>query len=192
MPPVLQPALTKIDLKPRSFNWNNIVERMWRAEYYSVWVDETEQRDLNQLGGALQGLLKKALNEKYGGKCARDCIELFLFSKIMNEVAERKDQPFRCVPVMQNPEAAFPDLVIRKVEVRTHFGDPTQKYTSDRVRKWKDISTRQETEYFQSRTTQTQRATKKSRISEVKFSIASSASTDAFSYAPGAEADAED
>ena len=90
---------------------------------------------------------------------------------------------------MENEKAPFSELVIRRVEVRTHFGDPTQKYTRDRVRTWTDFAAGTKRDYEQSATTHQQRATLRSRVSSSQYSLSSCATADAFSYAAEAEDD---
>ena len=90
---------------------------------------------------------------------------------------------------MENEKAPFSELVIKRVEVRTHFGDPTRECTRDRVRTWTDFATGSETEYRQSATTHEQRATLRSRASYRLYSLSSRVTADAFSYAAAAEDD---
>ena len=84
---------------------------------------------------------------------------------------------------MQDEKLAFAELVIKNVDVRTHFGDPTQKYTKERIRKWKDGATGSETEYIQAATTRQQKVTKRTQASLDQQAVLAGATTDAFSYA---------
>ena len=158
LPHVLLPELTTVTLDSESFNWKHIARLMAKAHTYSTWVDN-EDKTLRQLGAVLQGLLSKALNEKYRGKLLRDCLDFCFFAKVINFFAKKRNSPLRCIATFEDDEVAYDELVIKKVVLRTHYGDPTKKYTKERDRFWKDPRTGSTFAYTQAATTSQQKRT---------------------------------
>ena len=189
VPHVLEPELTAINLNSASMNWRHIAHIMAEAETDSTWVDDVEEKTLNELGGVLQGLLAKALNEKYKGKYLRDCLDFCFFAKVLNFFATKRDNPLRCVACFVDDKVAYDELLIKKIEVRTHFGDPTQKWTKSRRRTWTNPRTGEQITYNQSSTTRRQRTTLTSRAAEQRASNFASASTELYRHAAEMEND---
>ena len=70
-------------------------------------------------------LLSKALNVKYKARYMRDCLDFCFFANVVNFFATKKNTPLRCVTFFVDSKVPYDELRIKKIEVRTHSGDPS-------------------------------------------------------------------
>ena len=162
LPYVLLPELSTVHLRSESFNWKHIATVMAQTHTYINRVDGVD-KTLDNLGAVLQGLLSKALNEKYKGKLLRECLDFCFFAKVLNFFAKKRNSPLRCIATFKDDKVDWDELVIKKVEVRIHFGDPTKKYTKEGDRFGKDRHTGRMFVYTQAATRSQQQRTSTSR-----------------------------
>ena len=162
LPYVLLPELSTVHLRSESFNWKHIATVMAQTHTYINRVDGVD-KTLDNLGAVLQGLLSKALNEKYRHNLLCDCLDFCLFAKILNSFAEKKKSPLRCIAKFDDNTVDWDELVIKKIDVLTHWGDLRFKYTKPRDRIWNNHRTGRKIEYTQAALTREQQRTSTSR-----------------------------
>ena len=162
LPYVLLPELSTVHLRSESFNWKHIATVMAQTHTYINRVDGVD-KTLDNLGAVLQGLLSKALNEKYRHNLLRDCLDFCFFAKILNSFAEKKKSPLRCIAKFDDNTVDWDELVIKKIDVLTHWGDLRFKYTKPRDRIWNNHRTGRKIEYTQAALTREQQRTATSR-----------------------------
>ena len=77
--------------------------------------------------------------------------------------AKKRNSPLRCIATFKDDKVDWDELVIKKVDVRTCFADPSQKYTRKRTRIGNDRRTGRTFAYTQAATTSQQQRTSTSR-----------------------------
>ena len=93
----------------------------------------------------------------------------------------------RCLALFEDCNVRYDELRITRIDVRTHSGDPTRRYTCNREREWTDTRTGETKKYIQSETTYRQRITLTSPAAEQHYSEFARASAEVYEHAAEVE-----